>query len=88
MSERQAPFQHADWRQIGQMQLHGEFLKPREINPIIPRELEAICLKAMAFQRERRYSAANELAEELQRWQSGQSVAVRLGPAQGLRALG
>ena len=40
---------------------------PRKINPQIPRALEAVCLKAIAFRKEDRYSTALELAEDVQR---------------------
>ena len=52
----------------------GRFPNPRKIKPSVPRALEAICLKAMAFAPEDRYSSATELAVELVRWQSGEPV--------------
>ncbi|MFM8288906.1 MAG: serine/threonine protein kinase, partial [Planctomycetaceae bacterium] len=38
---------------------------PRQLNPAIPRELERICLKALARLASERYSTAHDLAEEL-----------------------
>jgi serine/threonine protein kinase len=46
----------------------GEPRAPRRINPAIPFELETIVLKAMAREPERRYSTAQELADDLRRF--------------------
>ncbi|HZY88282.1 MAG TPA: protein kinase, partial [Gemmataceae bacterium] len=40
---------------------------PRSLNDRIPRDLETVCLKAMAKQRSRRYQGARELADDLAR---------------------
>lgn len=45
----------------------GLFRAPRKLNPAIPRDLEAICLKAMELNPERRYPSAKELREDLER---------------------
>jgi hypothetical protein len=42
--------------------------RPTAINPAAPRPLEAVCLRAMAFEPENRYASASELADEVQRW--------------------
>jgi hypothetical protein len=42
--------------------------RPTAINPAVPRPLEAVCLRAMAFEPENRYASASELADEVQRW--------------------
>ena len=41
-------------------------LPPRELNPDIPEALEQICLKAMACDRNRRYSTADEMLADLE----------------------
>jgi len=41
---------------------------PRRVNPDIPRDLETIILKAMAKERDDRYTTAQELAEDLGRF--------------------
>ncbi|MDX1929312.1 MAG: serine/threonine-protein kinase [Pirellulaceae bacterium] len=51
-----------------------DFPSPRKLNPAIPRSLEAICLKAMAKDRQDRYSNAVELAEDLDNWIAGAPV--------------
>jgi serine/threonine-protein kinase len=52
----------------------GEFAPPREINPRVPAALEAIVLKAMARRMQDRYSSAQALAEELERWLADEPV--------------
>lgn len=47
---------------------------PRQVWSGVPRALEAICLKALAKRREERYSAAVELAREVQRWLADEPV--------------
>jgi hypothetical protein len=46
----------------------GEFLRPRAADRGVPRELEAVCLKAMELDPARRYATLSELREDLQRW--------------------
>src|SRR5262245_29237447 len=41
---------------------------PRRLNDSIPRDLETICLKALAKESGRRYPTAQALAEDLRRW--------------------
>src|SRR5262249_6846851 len=54
---------------------------PRRINAAVPRELETIVLKAMAKDRDDRYKAAQEMAEDLRRFLGGQPIqARRLSP--------
>jgi tetratricopeptide (TPR) repeat protein/tRNA A-37 threonylcarbamoyl transferase component Bud32 len=46
----------------------------RSINPLVPKALDAICLKAMAHQQADRYQTATELAEDIQRFVAGEPV--------------
>jgi tetratricopeptide (TPR) repeat protein/tRNA A-37 threonylcarbamoyl transferase component Bud32 len=48
---------------------------PRQLKPEVPRELEAICLRAMAQRKQDRYASAAELATEVQRYLAGEPVA-------------
>ena len=55
---------------------------PRRLSPSVPRALEAICLKALSFRREKRYTSALELAEDVQSFLAGEAVsAMREGIA-------
>jgi hypothetical protein len=58
--------------QLVQQILYAEIPRPRSIDPRIPRELERICLKALARQVRDRYSSARELAADLQHWEASQ----------------
>jgi WD40 repeat protein len=61
--------------------IHQEPPAPRSLRPNVPRELETICLKAMAKRPEGRYADCQELADDLRRWLEGEPIrARRLGP--------
>jgi tetratricopeptide (TPR) repeat protein/tRNA A-37 threonylcarbamoyl transferase component Bud32 len=47
---------------------------PRTIKPDIPKPLDAICQKAMAFKKEDRYPAAQALAADIERYLAGEPV--------------
>ncbi|MEQ8838607.1 MAG: hypothetical protein RID07_17515, partial [Lacipirellulaceae bacterium] len=52
----------------------GHFPPPRERNPLVPKPLEAICLKAMHRQPEARYGSAAELALDLEHYLADERV--------------
>jgi serine/threonine protein kinase len=52
----------------------GEIMPPRSYDRYIPRELEAICLKAMALNPADRYPTAEDLSSEIELWLGGQPV--------------
>ncbi|MEI8375109.1 MAG: SUMF1/EgtB/PvdO family nonheme iron enzyme [Planctomycetota bacterium] len=63
--------------------INQEPLSPRKENPSIPKDLETICLKAMAKVRLHRYPSCQALAEDLRRWLTGESItARRVSPAE------
>jgi hypothetical protein len=58
---------------------------PRKLNDRIPKDLETICLKAMAKEPARRYVAAQAMADDLRRWMKGEPILARpVGPLERL----
>ncbi len=57
-----------------------EPVPPRKIAPRIHRDLETICLKALAKRPEGRYASAVALAEDLERFSSGEAILARRQP--------
>jgi tRNA A-37 threonylcarbamoyl transferase component Bud32 len=60
-----------------QQVLHDEPRPPRKVNDRIPRDLETICLKALAKSPHRRYTTAREMADDLRRFLKGEPVTAR-----------
>jgi WD40 repeat protein/tRNA A-37 threonylcarbamoyl transferase component Bud32 len=50
---------------------------PRQRNPRVPRDLEAVCLRAMAREPGQRYPTAGAFAEDLRRFLAGEPVRAR-----------
>jgi WD40 repeat protein len=57
--------------------LHREPKPPRRLNPSVPRELEAICLKCLQKDPGRRAATAAAVADELQRWLRNEPTTLR-----------
>ncbi len=57
--------------------LQDEPRRPRGLNDRIPRDLETVCLKAMAKEPARRYASARELVDDLRHWQKGEPILAR-----------
>ena len=57
--------------------LDSEAPLPRKLDPAIPRDLQTICLKAMAKRPARRYASAQELADDLGRYLDGEPIVAR-----------
>ena len=60
--------------ELNQKVQEGDFPWPRVVNPNVPKPLEAICLKAMAFNPNDRYRSAHALAEDVDRWLADEPV--------------
>ncbi|HJT33229.1 MAG TPA: protein kinase [Pirellulales bacterium] len=66
--------------------LEDEPRPPRRLNDRIPRDLETICLRAMAKSPARRYQTAGELADDLRRYLRGDAILARpIGRAERLK---
>jgi WD40 repeat protein/tRNA A-37 threonylcarbamoyl transferase component Bud32 len=70
------PFRGARGMMLLQV-LQDEPRPPRRINDKIPRDLETICLKAMAKAPGRRYDSARALADDLRRFLKGEPIRAR-----------
>jgi len=57
--------------------LEDDPIPPRRLDDAIPRDLETICLKAMAREPARRYQTARELAGDLRRYLDGRPISAR-----------
>lgn len=63
--------------------LEGEALSPRVLNPAVPRDLEAVCLRCVALDPGKRYATVAELNHELRRYLEGRPVQARpVGPGE------
>ena len=59
------PFRSRDSQELWRQILEDEPQPPRQLVPSLPRQLESICLKALAKEQSQRYTAAGDMAEEL-----------------------
>lgn len=55
-------------------------LPPRRLQPPIPRDLETICLHCLEKEPTRRYATAQELADDLRRFQQHEPIRIRPAP--------
>jgi WD40 repeat protein len=57
--------------------VHTEPDSPRKVNPVVPEDLERVCLKALAKRPSDRYPDCQALAEDLRGWLDGEPVQAR-----------
>jgi tRNA A-37 threonylcarbamoyl transferase component Bud32 len=57
--------------------LHDEPRQPHSLNDRTPRDLETVCLKAMAKDPARRYQTARDFADDLRNWLKGEPIIAR-----------
>ncbi|MCS7269542.1 MAG: serine/threonine-protein kinase, partial [Gemmataceae bacterium] len=72
-----APFDGATDMEVLRQVIDGRLTPPRQHRPDIPRDLEAICLKAMEKNPARRYRTAIDLADDLRRFLDGKPTIAR-----------
>jgi WD40 repeat protein/serine/threonine protein kinase len=70
-------FDEADRNKLVKQVLHDEPVRPRKLNPAVPRDLETVVLKAIARDPAHRYQTPTEMAEDLKRFVEDRPVRAR-----------
>ncbi len=71
------PFPGETRAQVISKIISSEVSAPRHHNPMIPTDLETVCLKAIDKDVSRRYESADEMAEDLRRYLKRRSIVAR-----------
>jgi serine/threonine-protein kinase len=69
-----APFAASDVGEALRAVQRGDFPPPRQVKPVVPAALAAVCLKAMAPRPQDRYGSAKALAADVERWLADEPV--------------
>ena len=72
-----APYDGATDVEVLRQSVEGKLTPPRHVRLDVPRDLEAICLKAMARNTAQRYRTAIDLADDLRRFLDGRPTVAR-----------
>ena len=70
-------FSASSRQEMVQRILHDDPVRPRRINPSIPRDLETIIFKSIEKEPSARYGSAHELADDLKRFLEDQPIRAR-----------
>ncbi len=70
-------FDEADRNKLVKQVMHDEPVRPRKLNPGVPRDLETVVLKAIARDPAQRYQTPAEMAEDLKRFVEDRPVRAR-----------
>jgi WD40 repeat protein len=70
-------FQESDRGRLVKCIAHDEPIPPRRLDRQVPRDLETICLKAMAKEAKQRYQTAQALADDLRRFRADRPIWAR-----------
>jgi serine/threonine protein kinase len=70
-------FDEADRNRLVKEVMHGEPVRPRKLNPSVPRDLETVVLKAIARDPAHRYQTPAAMAEDLKRFVEDRPVKAR-----------
>jgi WD40 repeat protein/serine/threonine protein kinase len=70
-------FDEADRNKLVKQVMHDEPLRPRKVNPGVPRDLETVVLKAITRDPAHRYQTPAELADDLKRFVEDRPVKAR-----------
>jgi serine/threonine protein kinase len=68
------PFNAWEVREARRQVVEDEPVPPRRLQPVVPPDLETICLKCLEKQPDLRYASAGALAEDLRRFQAGEAI--------------
>jgi WD40 repeat protein/serine/threonine protein kinase len=73
----QPAFDEADRNKLFKQVMHDEPVRPRKLNPAVPRDLETVVLKAIARDPAHRYQTPADMAEDLKRFVDDRPVRAR-----------
>ncbi|MFO0797004.1 MAG: SUMF1/EgtB/PvdO family nonheme iron enzyme [Gemmataceae bacterium] len=75
------PFRAAGLAEMLDLVARGDPRPPRQVDDAVPRELDRVCVKAMARRASDRYSTALDLAEDLRQWLAADRPTTATAPA-------